>query len=131
MIAVIDEPIDVALWTARIDRTGAGSVVVHIGVVKLDLDGRSTAGVSFCRKGDLEGELASVERAVRESLHVVDLVLVRRMGRLVVGDLILFVAASANDRETAFAACRELVERGKKLRCLSKQEHWTHVDSER
>ena len=124
MIAVIDEPIDVALWTSRIDRTGAGSVVTHLGVVKPDPDGRASAGVSFCRRGDLEAELASLERAVRESLRVVDLVLVRRMGRLAVGEFILFVAASANDRVNAFAACRELVERGKKLRCLSKQEHW-------
>jgi molybdopterin synthase catalytic subunit len=124
MIAVSDEPIDVALWTSRIDRNGAGSVVVHLGVVKPDPDGRATTGVSFCRRGDLEGELASVERAVRERLQVVDLVLVRRMGRLGVGDLILFVAASANDRENAFAACRELVERGKKLKCISKDEHW-------
>ncbi len=55
---------------------------------------------------------------------LIDLVLVRRLGRLAIGDLILFAAASANDRVNAFAACRELVERCKKLTCLAKHEHW-------
>ena len=124
MIAVVEEPIDVGRWTASVERAGAGSVVVHIGVVKNDPEGRASTGITFGRRGDLEGELAGLEAAVRGRFRVVDVVLVRRLGRLVEGDVILLAAASANDRGSAFDACRELIERGKGLRCLSKTEHW-------
>ena len=124
MIAIVNTAIDAQEWLSRLDQQGAGSVVVHLGVVKPDPEGRKSAGITFERGGDLEAELKEIENYLREHLRIVDVIIVRRLGKLSIGDYILFGAVSANDRVNAFAACQELVEQCKKLKTLKKQEHY-------
>jgi molybdopterin synthase catalytic subunit len=124
MIELSREAIDPGKCLAALDMKGAGSVVTHLGVVKPDPGGRRSAGITFEEAGDLAAELRAVEAAVRERYRILDLVLARRLGRLQVGDYIFFGAVSAHDRGNAFAACRELVERVKKLKCIRKEEHY-------
>jgi molybdopterin synthase catalytic subunit len=124
MIKLTDEAIDPAGWLAALKMKGAGSVVTHLGVVKPDPEGRKSSGITFEQAGDLEAELRAVEAALRERFRILDLVLVRRLGRLEVGEYIFFGAVCASDRGNAFAACQELVERVKKLKCIRKEEHY-------
>jgi molybdopterin synthase catalytic subunit len=124
MIAVSNETIEVADLLDKLGKQGAGSVVLHIGVVKPDPEGRRSSGITFGAGGDLEAELLEIENSVRERFRLVDVVLARRLGRLGIGDVILFAAVSANDRENAFGACRALVERCKKMKALEKEEHY-------
>ena len=124
MIAVVNEPVDVNELLDRLNKQGAGSVVLHLGVVKPDPEGRKSSGVTFGDKGGLEGELSEIENSVRERFRLVDVVLARRLGQLGIGEVILFAAVSANDRENAFGACRALIERCKKMKNLEKKEHY-------
>ncbi|HUT54853.1 MAG TPA: molybdenum cofactor biosynthesis protein MoaE [bacterium] len=124
MIELCKKAIDPDKYFAALDQTGAGSVVTHLGVVKPDPEGRPSTGITFEEAGDLAAELRAVEAALRERYRILDLVLARRIGRLEVGDYIFFGAVSAHDRGNAFAACQEMVERVKKLKCISKKEHF-------
>src|SRR3972149_12135545 len=124
MIALTQETIDVGKCLAGLKKEGAGSVVMHLGVVKPDPEGRRSSGITFEALDGLAEELAAIEDHVRQKLRVIDVALVRRVGHLAVGDVIFFGAVSASDRVNAFAACRELVERVKKLKCLNKREHY-------
>jgi molybdopterin synthase catalytic subunit len=124
MIELKREAIDPGQCLAALDMKGAGSVVTHLGVVKPDPEGRRSSGITFEEAGDLAAELRAVEAALRERYRILDLVLVRRLGRLAVGDYIFFGAVCASDRGNAFAACQELVERVKKLKNIRKQEHY-------
>ena len=124
MIALVKEPIDPNLWLAKLNMEGAGSVVTHLGVVKPDPDGRKSRGITFTAASGLEAELGEIEGYLRQRLRIIDVVIVRRVGSLGIGDYIFFGAVSASDRANAFAACQELVEKIKKLKNIKKQEHY-------
>ncbi len=122
MIEITMNPIDVGKEFMKLDLTGAGSVVTHVGVVKPDPEGGPSRGIRFADKGGAPSELESIERDLRQSYNLIDVVLVRRMGELEVGDVILVAAISAKGREDAFGACREAVERYKKMKLIDKAE---------
>ncbi len=124
MIEVVETPIDVAVAFEKLDKEGAGSTVLHVGVVKPDPQGKKSAGITFRPRPGIEDELANLESYLRKNFNLIDVVLIRRMGPLKVGDLILVAAVAANDRDNAFKACREAVERFKKMENLEKEEHY-------
>jgi len=125
MIMVSEKPLDPGELIGRIDQAGAGSLVIHLGIVKPEpAGGGRSAGITFSRQGDLEGELAAIEAELRRSFPLTDVLLARRLGRLAIGDYILFVAAAAKDRDNAFAACRAALERAKGMKAIRKEEHY-------
>ncbi len=122
MIELTENPIDPAGIYARVSHEGAGSVVFHFGVVKPVAQGKPTKGIRFTPQDGLEEEIRTVETAIRDKWALTDALLVRRVGLLSIGDIIMAVAVSSPDRETAFGACAEVVERFKKLRNVKKEE---------
>ena len=123
MIELTDEPLDVKSVSGRLsvpDETG--SLVVHFAVVKPFAEGKSTAGIRFAPAGDAEAEMRALESELRAKWKVNDVLLLRRMGELHVGDVISVAAVAASGRETAFAACRAAVEGFKKMKGLAKEE---------
>ena len=122
MIELTEKPIDPASVYERLSRDGAGSVVVHFGVVKPVVSDRRTRGIRFAPQGDLRGEIQSIEDELRKKWGLTDVLLIRRVGELSIGEIILVAAVAAPDREAAFAACREAVERFKKLKRVQKEE---------
>jgi molybdopterin synthase catalytic subunit len=125
MIEVTESALDVARLFAAVDADGAGSVVVHVGVVKGEpAGGGKSAGLTLARGGDMENELAAIEADLRSRFPLVGVVIARRLGRLEVGDHILFVGVSAKDRDRAFAACRDALERTKSMKTLRKEERY-------
>lgn len=122
MIEVSDKPIATDKILARISSKDAGSVVVHIGIVKPVVDEKKTRGIRLTPDGDLEGELHKMERMLREKWEVTDILLIRRVGELRIGDVILVAAVAAPSREAAFGACREAVENFKQKRGIKKEE---------
>ncbi|MFO8058517.1 MAG: molybdenum cofactor biosynthesis protein MoaE [bacterium] len=124
MIKVTEEPIDVNEAFEALSKQGAGSTVLHVGVVKPDPEGKKSAGITFRPQEGIEKELKEIDTYLYDNFELTDVVLVRRMGKLKVGDLILVAAVAARDRDSAFQACREAVERFKKMENLQKQEHY-------
>ena len=122
MVSITNEKINVAEELAGFDYSEAGSVVVHIGVVKSDPDGKKSKGLTFKPKGDVEAELLEIEKDLRQKFKIIEIKLVRRMGTLEVGDEILLAAIACKGREDAFGACREAVERYKKMKTIDKTE---------
>lgn len=122
MIKVTDQAIDVGAALSSLKTEGAGSVVFHVGVVKSNPEGGRSEGISFTPQAGFEDELRAIEDDLRSKFELVDVVLIRRMGTLQVGDFILVAAVSASGREAAFGACREAIERYKKMKRLVKKE---------
>jgi molybdopterin synthase catalytic subunit len=122
MIKIVDGDIDVGEVIGKLDQQGAGSVVFHLGVVKPDPEGKKSEGIVFGMKGDMEAELRSIEKDLRAQLKLIDVILIRRLGTLKVGDSILVAAVSAKGRVDAFAACREAVERFRRMKTIDKKE---------
>jgi len=122
MIEMTQNPIDPAAIHERVNTAGSGSVVVHFGIVKPVAQGKKTGGIRFAPDGDLEGEMASIEQQIRDKWPVNDVLLIRRMGTLAVGDIILAAAVAAETRGAAFDGCRFAVESFKKLKNIRKEE---------
>jgi molybdopterin synthase catalytic subunit len=122
MIQVTDKPIQTEKIYEQLSRNGVGSVVLHFGIVKPVVDDKKTKGIRLTRDGDLEGELKNIERQLRGKWDVVDVLLIRRIGELLVGETILVAAVSATSKDAAFGACEEAVETLKKKRALRKEE---------
>jgi molybdopterin synthase catalytic subunit len=122
MIEVTERPIEPRTVYERISHEGSGSVVVHFGVVKPVVAGRATRGIRFAPKPGLEDEIRAIEAKLRANWAVTDVLLIRRIGEVSIGDIILAAAVSAPERGPAFEACREAVESFKKLKCVQKEE---------
>jgi molybdopterin synthase catalytic subunit len=122
MILLTTDPIDANQALARIDSRHAGSVVFHLAVVKADAQGQPSKGIVFQDKGGLAAELEQIEKDLRADFAIADVILVRRLGNLAVGDAISLAVVSAPGRDAAFGACREAVERFKKMKAIAKTE---------
>jgi len=124
MIQVTESPINPSEIYGKMNTTNSGSVVFHFGVVKPVAGGKKTSGIIFCPTdtGKLEKEIAGIEKAMRDKWPVNDVLLIRRVGTLSIGDIIMLAAVAAETREAAFDACRHAVESFKKIKNITKQE---------
>jgi molybdopterin synthase catalytic subunit len=91
-------------------------------VVKSQAGDKASSGILFERAGDMEAELTGIAADVRGRWNVDDVLLVRRIGTLKVGDVISLVAVSSPASNDAFEACRFGLERLKKMVSLKKTE---------
>lgn len=122
MIIVSPHPIDPSQAYGMIGTKGAGSVLLHFAVVKENAGDRPTACIDYQANADTEGELAMISADLKERWQLEDVLLVRRVGCLGVGDIISLVAASSPNSEDAFQACQQGIGRLKKMTTIKKTE---------
>jgi molybdopterin synthase catalytic subunit len=108
---------------------GAGGVVVFTGAVREHADGRPVRGLAYEAHPLAAEQLADVAAAVAARPGVVAVAAVHRLGTLAVGELAVAVAASAEHREEAFVAARELIDRLKAEVAIWKCEHFADGQS--
>jgi len=123
VLAVTNKPIDPLEAYGRISKNRAGSVVFHYAVVKeLKGDGGVTNCIEYQAETGAQLELAAIAAELQEKWKIEDLLLIRRVGCLGVGDIISLVAVNSPNSEDAFNACREGISRLKKMTTFKKQE---------
>ena len=93
------------------------SIVLHFAVVRERTGGQVTHTIDFQRNGDIENELKSIAGIIEDKYELEDLLIIRRLGALKVGEVMSLVA-SAPHREDAFDACRHGVESLKKMKTI-------------
>jgi molybdopterin synthase catalytic subunit len=106
----------------KLQKQTSGSVIFHYAVVKSRAGEKSTSGIRFERGGDMESEMSEIEADIRKRWNVDDVLLVRRLGLLRVGDLISLVAVSAEASNNAFEACQHGLGRIRKMASIKKTE---------
>jgi molybdopterin synthase catalytic subunit len=123
MIKISPEPIEPAKVYDLIATSGAGSVVFHYAVVK-PMAGAcgTTSYIDYASSGDTEAELNDIIDKLKTEFSVEDVLLIRRTGRLGLGDIISLVAASSPNSDDAFEACRQGIKRLKKMKTIVKNE---------
>lgn len=118
------EPLDAAALTAFAGDPGHGAVAVFVGVVRNSHEGRSVAAVSYDAFEPLAAKtLAAIalEAAGRFRARVA---VEHRLGRLLVGEASVAIAAGSPHRAEAFDACRWVIEEIKRRLPVWKQEHY-------
>jgi molybdopterin synthase catalytic subunit len=111
LVAVRDEPLDVAEVTAAVADPAAGGLNVFVGAVRDHDGGHDVRGLEYSAHPTAHERLAEVAAEVAADFDVIAVAAVHRVGVLEIGDLAVVSAVSAAHRGTAFEASRALIDR--------------------
>lgn len=114
MNAIQAEPFDaVALLAGFIARVGgAGAIVTFTGLVRPEHEGADVAALELDHHPRLtEQAVAGIAADAARRFELLDVALVHRYGELAPGEAIVFVAAAAAHRRSAFDAVDHMVDR--------------------
>jgi molybdopterin synthase catalytic subunit len=104
------EPLSVDEVRAAVADPASGAIALFIGTVRDHDHGRAVAALSYSAHPSGAQELRAVAEKVAGRFPVRALAAVHRVGELEIGDMAVVVAAAADHRDEAFAACRALIE---------------------
>ena len=128
MIKLVEKPIDPSSVYTSICSAYSGSVVLHFAVVKKQTgSGKSTTSIEYKTQGDTLLEMGDIAGELESRWDLEDVLLIRRTGRLSVGEIISLVAASSPNSEDAFEACKHGISRLKKMSTMHKAENFTDI----
>jgi len=105
-----DEPLSVDEVRAAVASPAAGAIALFVGTVRDHDQGRGVAALAYSAHPSGAAELQAVAEKVAARFSVRALAAVHRVGDLDIGDIAVVVAAAADHRDEAFAACRALIE---------------------
>jgi len=117
----VEPSIDEALGELRLRRVGA--IAAFIGIVRGETEGRAIEALEV--EAYEEMALRELERIRGEALErfgVEEAVVLHRVGRLKVGEIILVILVASAHRDEAFKACRYILEELKRRAPLWKRE---------
>jgi molybdopterin synthase catalytic subunit len=105
------EPLDPGSLLAVVRRGRDGGLALFVGVVRDENNGRRVDRLEYEAYGSMaEKEMSRIAEDLSRSHPEAQVLFRHRVGRLVVGDVAVVVAASAPHRAEAFAACRAGIE---------------------
>ncbi|MBI2821185.1 MAG: molybdenum cofactor biosynthesis protein MoaE [Acidobacteria bacterium] len=124
MIALTEEPIRTAEWTARLARPEAGAVVTFEGVVRNSARGRKVTRLEYHAYRPMALlQMEKIRRQALEQFPILDAALVHRLGTLAIGETSVLVVVVSAHREPALAACRYCINTLKQTVPIWKKEY--------
>lgn len=106
-----DFSLDEELSRIMRESPSAGGVASFVGLVRNKNDGSAVSRMTLEHyPGMTEKSLAKIAAAARERFHLVDVIVVHRVGELKVGDRIVLCLTSAEHRSDAFAGCEYIMD---------------------
>ena len=108
-IVVQREPIDSGAALAEAEDAGAGAVASFTGLVRTD-DGVATLELEHY-PGMTEAALGAVAQAAMARWSLFGVTVIHRVGPMVPGDRVVFVATTARHRGAALEACASVIDR--------------------
>ena len=123
MVKVTEKSVSPQFLLDSLKTNSSGSVVMHLGVVRPDSNGRRVVSIEY--EADIkaaERELSHIVNEILTKWTIQDIALCRRRGRLDFGDVILMVAVAAPHRKEAFEACEYAVECMRNMDSVKKKE---------
>lgn len=106
-----DFSLDEELSRIMRESPSAGGVASFVGLVRNKNDGAAVSRMTLEHyPGMTEKSLAKIAAAARKRFHLVDVIVVHRVGELKVGDRIVLCLTSAEHRSDAFAGCEYIMD---------------------
>lgn len=130
LIALREQPLDVAEVTAAVSDPSAGGLTVFVGAVRDHDGGQDVLRLEYTAHPTAELRLGEVAAEVAAEFDVVAVAAVHRVGVLGIGDLAVVSAVSAAHRGTAFEASRALIDRLKQRVPIWKHQLFTDGSEE-
>lgn len=110
LVALREEPIDVAEVMAALDDAVSGGLNVFVGRVRDHDHGRGVTGLDYSAHPTALAEITAVCEEVAAKYDVHGVAAVHRVGTLGIGDIAVVVATTAAHRGVAFDASRALID---------------------
>lgn len=123
--ALVDVEIEPTEVLARVGASADGAVLLFLGIVREQADGRPVTGMTYEAYRDMAREVLSAiagEAAARLGSDRV--ALMHRTGDLAVGDVSVAIAVSSPHRAEAYDASRWVIEEIKQRLPVWKREHY-------
>lgn len=107
-----EEPIDVNGVLSEVIDEHVGAVALFIGVVRGHSNGKEVVALEYdAYKRMAERKLCEIAEGVCSRHGLERLIIIHRVGRARVGEVVVVIAASSAHRHEAIEACREAIER--------------------
>lgn len=110
IVAVTEEPLDVAAHEAAVAHPAAGAVVVFHGVVRDHDHGRGVTELDYEGHPRAQDVLREVAAKIAADPDVLAVAVSHRIGKLDIGDVALVAAVATAHRGAAFTVCARLVD---------------------
>ena len=108
-VSIDPAPIELALELAALEERGAGGVASFTGVVRGD-DGVTALELEHY-PGMTEDALCTLAEAAMDRWNLLGVTILHRVGRMEVGERIVFIGTAAAHRREALEACAFLIDR--------------------
>lgn len=119
-VSIDHAPIDIGTELAGVEESGAGAVASFTGIVRGD--GGVTCLELEHYPGMTEAALCDLAEQAAARWSLLSAVIVHRVGPMVPGDRVVFIATAAPHRQAALEACAYLIDRLKTDAPLWKRE---------
>lgn len=120
---ISEEPLSLDEVVRAVSSDEHGGVVTFTGVVRRHSRGKTIVRLEYeAYRGMAERKLAEIGAQLAAEQPGVRVAIVHRIGKLVVGDVAVVIAASAPHRAAAFDACRAAIDRLKESVPIWKKE---------
>jgi sulfur-carrier protein adenylyltransferase/sulfurtransferase len=130
LFAISKETIDATRLSRSLINDSAGALSTFEGWVRNRNDGQNVKGLEYeCFAALAEKEGTRIVAEAKEKFSVVDVACQHRVGNLKVGELAVWVGATAVHRADAFSACRYVIDQVKLRVPVWKKEHYVDGSS--
>lgn len=126
---IVHDPIDPSAVMARVGTSADGAVLLFVGVVRDEADGRSVSGMRYDAYEEMARPvLAEIAAEAAERMGAPRVAVVHRVGELAVGEPSVAIAVSSPHRAEAYEASRYVIEEIKKRLPVWKKERYVDGD---
>lgn len=123
--------IDAIALSRKLENPGVGAIVVFEGRVRDRNEGRAVIGLTYQAYTELaQAEGLKIIEEARARFEIVQAVCIHRVGELTLGELAVWAGVAAAHRDTAFAACRYIIDEVKSRVPIWKREHYASGGAE-
>ena len=124
MIRVTKNDFSVDEELRHLKTPSVGGIVTFVGVVRAESEGQRVDSMEIEVYPEMaEKQLQIIRGEAIKKFGVEEILIVHRYGNLMVGDNIVLIAVSAGHRDSAFDACRYVIDELKKRVPIWKREH--------
>jgi molybdopterin synthase catalytic subunit len=110
-IQLLDRPLSAEQCTAWVEDPGAGGVVVFVGTVRNQTQGRPVTRLEFEAYGPMAlREMEKIALSILQQWPAKRIAIHHRTGALAIGEAAVVIAVSAPHRGAAFAACQYAID---------------------
>ena len=130
MFYLTDKPIDSSKFKAKVEHHQAGGYVSFEGWVRNHNQGHQVSSLEY----EIYPELARKEgeKVIKEALEKFNIkaaTCIHRYGHLKIGEVSIYIGASATHRDDAFKACRYIIDEVKERLPIWKKEHYVNKET--